>query len=329
MLRVCVIDFGKGWERHLPLVEFSYNNSYHASIKATPFEVLYGQKCQSPICRDKVGDIQLTGPEIIYETTEKIVKIRERSQAVRDQKRSYANILKRVGLVAYTLELPEELSNIHSTFHISNIKKCLSGESLIILMKELWLDDKLNFVEELVEIMDREVKQLRQSRIPIVKWEQQLVIDDSDLPLTTVLRPYNSYVRETTITPTIQNTVGIVQVEETPVRIISGPAGIFLLAKLRKQSDIHEGWDDSVLSTQEYMKKVVEEVGEDEDFKSGSWVSADYVNVNGDNVSGCLGDIKNFLKNGKLKQVVAIIKSYTPNSLGDLTVTIYGRFSPV
>ncbi|GJU64792.1 hypothetical protein Tco_1246627 [Tanacetum coccineum] len=78
-------------------------------------------------------------------------------------------ILERIGLVAYKLELPEELSNIHSTFHVSNLKKCLSDESLVIPMKELRLDDKLNFVEEPVEIMDREVKQLKQSRIPIVK----------------------------------------------------------------------------------------------------------------------------------------------------------------
>ncbi|GJS49716.1 putative reverse transcriptase domain-containing protein [Tanacetum coccineum] len=150
MLRACVIDFGKGWERHLPLVEFSYNNSYHASIKVTPFEALYGRKYQSPVCWAKVGDVQLTGPEIIQETTEKI-------------------ILKRVGPVAYKLELPEELSNVHSTCHVSNLKKCLSDEYLIIPMKELRLDDKLNFVEEPIEIMDREVKKLRQSRIPIVK----------------------------------------------------------------------------------------------------------------------------------------------------------------
>ncbi|GJY99147.1 putative reverse transcriptase domain-containing protein [Tanacetum coccineum] len=150
MLRACIIDFGKGWERHLPLVEFSYNNSYHASIKAAPFEALYGRKCRSPVCWAEVRDVQLTGPEIIHETTKKI-------------------ILKRVGPVAYKLELPEELSNVHSTFHISNLKKYLSDENLVIPMKELWLDDKLNFVEEPVEIMDREVKQLRQSRIPIVK----------------------------------------------------------------------------------------------------------------------------------------------------------------
>nr|GEW55602.1 retrovirus-related Pol polyprotein from transposon 17.6 [Tanacetum cinerariifolium] len=92
MLRACAIDFGKGWEKHLPLVEFPYNNSYHASIKAAPFEALYGQKCRSPVCWDEVGDTQLTGPEIIHETTEKIMQIRQHLQAARDQKRNYANI---------------------------------------------------------------------------------------------------------------------------------------------------------------------------------------------------------------------------------------------
>ncbi|GJY45555.1 putative reverse transcriptase domain-containing protein [Tanacetum coccineum] len=79
-------------ERHLPLVEFSYNNSYHASIKAAPFEALYGRKFRSPICWAKAGDVQLTGPEIIHETTEKIVQIRQRLQTARDRQRSYANV---------------------------------------------------------------------------------------------------------------------------------------------------------------------------------------------------------------------------------------------
>ncbi|GJV23485.1 reverse transcriptase domain-containing protein [Tanacetum coccineum] len=81
MLRACVIDFGKGWERHLPLVEFSYNNSYHANTNATPFEALYGRKYQSPICWAEVGDVQLKGLEIIHETTEKIVQIQQCFQA--------------------------------------------------------------------------------------------------------------------------------------------------------------------------------------------------------------------------------------------------------
>ncbi|GKF66627.1 hypothetical protein Tco_0193144, partial [Tanacetum coccineum] len=78
-------------------------------------------------------------------------------------------ILELIGPVAYKLELPEELRNVHNTFHVSNLKKCLFDESLVIPMKELWLDDKLNFVKEPVEIIDREVKQLKQSRITIVK----------------------------------------------------------------------------------------------------------------------------------------------------------------
>ncbi|GJU85900.1 reverse transcriptase domain-containing protein [Tanacetum coccineum] len=91
MLRACVIDFGNGWDRHLPLVEFSYNNSYHTSIKAAPFEALYGRKCRSPVCWAEVGEAQLTGPEIIHETTEKIFKIRDRMQAARDRQKSYAD----------------------------------------------------------------------------------------------------------------------------------------------------------------------------------------------------------------------------------------------
>ncbi|GJY35300.1 putative reverse transcriptase domain-containing protein [Tanacetum coccineum] len=185
MLRACVIDFGKGWDKHLPLVEFSYNNSYHASIKAAPFEALYGRKCRSPVCWAEVGDSQLTGPEIIQETTEKIIQIRQRLQAARDRQRSYANVRRKPlesswadpcylevtprSPVAYKLELPEDLSSIHNTFHVSNLKKCLSDESLIIPMKELQLDDKLNFVEEPMEIKDREIKQLKRSHIPIVK----------------------------------------------------------------------------------------------------------------------------------------------------------------
>ncbi|GJX53227.1 putative reverse transcriptase domain-containing protein [Tanacetum coccineum] len=127
MLRACVIDFGNGWDRHLPLIEFSYNNNYHTSIKATPFEALYGRKCRSPVC--------------------------------------WAEVLEKVGTVAYKLEIPQQLSRVHNTFHVSNLKKCLSDEPL----DEIHIDDKLHFVEEPVEIMDREVKRLKQTRIPIIK----------------------------------------------------------------------------------------------------------------------------------------------------------------
>ncbi|GJX16266.1 zf-CCHC domain-containing protein [Tanacetum coccineum] len=142
-------------------------------------------------------------------------------------------------------------------------------------------------------------------------WELSLDIDDFDLHLTPVLRPSSrTRVEPSPSTPNL-------------VRIIPGPSGIVQAAKLLKQRDILLGLDGAVISTQEYMKKVVEDVGEDEDFKSGAWVSAtDYVNTNGGTVTGSLGDIKNFLKNGKLDQVVAIVKSCSPNAIGDLTVTI-------
>ncbi|GJS05472.1 putative reverse transcriptase domain-containing protein [Tanacetum coccineum] len=211
MLRACVIDFGSGWDKHLPLAEFSYNNSYHVSIKSAPFEALYGRKCRSPVCWSEVGDAQLTGPEMIREMTEMIVQIKNRLLAARSRQKSYADvrrkplefevgdkvmlkvspwkgvvrfgkcgklspryigpfkILSRVDLVAYKLELPRELQGIHNTFHVSNLKKCLSGGDLIIPLDEVRIDEKLHFIEEPIEIMDREVKQLKQSRIPIVK----------------------------------------------------------------------------------------------------------------------------------------------------------------
>ncbi|GKC88876.1 putative reverse transcriptase domain-containing protein [Tanacetum coccineum] len=85
------IDFGKGWVKHLPLAKFSYNNSYHASIKAAPYEALYDRKCRSPVCWTEVGEAQLTGPELIQETTEKIILIKQRMQAAQDRQKSYAD----------------------------------------------------------------------------------------------------------------------------------------------------------------------------------------------------------------------------------------------
>ncbi|GJZ87523.1 putative reverse transcriptase domain-containing protein, partial [Tanacetum coccineum] len=91
MLRACVMDFGGSWDTHLPLIEFSYNNSYHTSIKCAPFEALYGRKCRSPVIWTEVGESQLIGPEIVQETTEKIVQIKERLKTARSRQKSYAD----------------------------------------------------------------------------------------------------------------------------------------------------------------------------------------------------------------------------------------------
>nr|GEX95277.1 hypothetical protein [Tanacetum cinerariifolium] len=158
MLRACVIDFGKGWFKHLPLVEFSYNNSYHASIKAAPFEALYGRKCHSPVCWAKVGEVQLTGPEIVQETTEKIIQIKQRIQAARDRQKSYANLKHK----------PMEFQGL-SYVPCIQLEEVLFQRTLAVPLDGLHIDDKLCFVEEPIEIMDRDVKRLKQSRILIVK----------------------------------------------------------------------------------------------------------------------------------------------------------------
>ncbi|GJR43708.1 hypothetical protein Tco_1311811 [Tanacetum coccineum] len=180
-------------------------------LRLAPFEALYGRKCRSPMCWAEVGQVQLTGPELVQETTERIIQIKQRIQTARDRQKSYADlkrkpmefqvgdkvmlkvspwkgvvrfgkrgklnpryvgpfkVLKKVRAIAYKLELPQELSRVHNTFHVSNLKKCYSDDPLVVPLEGLQVDDKLHFVEEPVEIMDREVKQLRRSRVPIVK----------------------------------------------------------------------------------------------------------------------------------------------------------------
>nr|GEV77369.1 putative reverse transcriptase domain-containing protein [Tanacetum cinerariifolium] len=195
----------------LDMIEFSYNNSYHASIKAAPFEALYDQKCHLRVCWAKVREVQLLGPEIVQETTEKIIQIKQRIQATCDRQKSYIDlkrkpmefqvgdrvvlrvspwkgvirfgkqgklntryvgpfkVLENVGSIAYKLELPQELSRVHNTFHVSNLKKCYADEPLAVPLDGLHFNDKLYFVEEPIEFIDREVKRLKQSHIPIVK----------------------------------------------------------------------------------------------------------------------------------------------------------------
>nr|GEX41922.1 putative reverse transcriptase domain-containing protein [Tanacetum cinerariifolium] len=158
-----------------------------------------------------VGEAQLTGSELIQETTKKIVLIKQRIQAAQDRQKSYADlkqnplefkvgdrvmlkvspwkgvvrfgkrgklnpryvgpfkVLTKVGKVFYMLDLPQELSGVHHTFHVSNLKKCYADEPLVMPLEGIHIDDRFQIVEEPVEIMKREIKSLKQSRIPLVK----------------------------------------------------------------------------------------------------------------------------------------------------------------
>ncbi|GKB80192.1 putative reverse transcriptase domain-containing protein [Tanacetum coccineum] len=191
MVRARVLDFGGSWDDRLPLVEFSYNNSYHFSVRCAPFEALYGRKCRSPIMWAEVGEGQLIGPKLVQETTKKISQIKDKLKAARDRQKRYADkrrkplefskgklaprfvgpfeIVEKVGPVAYRLRLPEELNGVHDTFHVSNLKKCLADPTLQVPLDKIQVDAKLNFVEEPVEILESEFKKLKRSRIAIVK----------------------------------------------------------------------------------------------------------------------------------------------------------------
>ncbi|GJX35882.1 putative reverse transcriptase domain-containing protein [Tanacetum coccineum] len=187
------------------------------NIRCAPFEALYGRKCRSPVLWAEVGEVSLIGPELVLETTDKVVLIKEKLKSARDRQKSYADkrrkplefevgdwvllrvspwkgvvrfgkkrklapryvgpfeILERVGLVAYRLRLPKELNSVHDTFHVSNLKKCLADANLHVPLDEIKVDKTLRFVEEHIDIMDREIKKLKCRKIAIgkVRWNSK------------------------------------------------------------------------------------------------------------------------------------------------------------
>ncbi|GKE94418.1 hypothetical protein Tco_1579273, partial [Tanacetum coccineum] len=147
------------------------------------FTALYGRKCSSLIIWAEVGEGHLIGPELVQETTEKISQIKDRLKAARDRQKSYTdkgrkplefsvgdNVLLKVSpWKAYRLRLLEELNGVHDTFYVSNLKKCLADPTLQVPLDKIQVDAKLKFVEEPVEVLEREFKKLKRSRIAIVK----------------------------------------------------------------------------------------------------------------------------------------------------------------
>ncbi|GJV08353.1 hypothetical protein Tco_1346009 [Tanacetum coccineum] len=179
-------DLPRGFGRH-------YRN-YHLSIRCTPFEALYGRKYRSPVLWAEIGESSLIGPELVQETTDKVVLIKEKLKATRDHQKSYADnkrkplefelapryvepfeILERIGSIAYRLRLLEELSSVHDTFHVLK-KICLADASLYVPLDEIKVDKTLHFVEELVENSDREIKRLKCSRMVVVKGIDGLLV---------------------------------------------------------------------------------------------------------------------------------------------------------
>nr|GEY20092.1 hypothetical protein [Tanacetum cinerariifolium] len=147
-------------------IEFSYNNSYHSSVRCASFEALYGRKCGALIMWAEVREGHLIGPELVQETNEKISQIKDRLKTARDRQKSYADKKRKpleliVGVYVFLKVspwkgvVPKELNGVHDTFHVSNLKMCLADPTLHIPLDDIQVDAKLNLVEELVEILER------------------------------------------------------------------------------------------------------------------------------------------------------------------------------
>ncbi|CAJ2645609.1 unnamed protein product [Trifolium pratense] len=179
LLRACVLEQNVNWDSCLPLVEFTYNNSYHSSIGMAPFEALYGRRCRTPLCWYETGEGTILGPEIVQETMEKIRMIREKMKA--SQRRALKSrkltsrfigpfeILKRVGKVAYRIALPPSLANLHDVFHVSQLRKYVSDPTHVIESDDVQVRDDLTIETVPLRIEGREVKRLRNKEFASVK----------------------------------------------------------------------------------------------------------------------------------------------------------------
>ena len=212
MLWGCVLDFPGIWDKYIPLMEFSYNNSFQSNIGMAPNEALYGRKCRTPVCWTGLNEHKVIGSDIVIDTEEKVQVIRKSLKAASDrQKKSYADlkrrdiayemgdkvflkvslwrkilrfgkkgklsprfigpyeVLERIGPVAYRLALPPELTKLHNVFHVSMLRRYRSDESHILPVQDVQVQADLSYDEEPKAILTREVKQLRNKQVPLVK----------------------------------------------------------------------------------------------------------------------------------------------------------------
>ena len=211
MLRACALKYGRSWDKSLPYAEFSYNNSYQASLKMAPFEALYGRKCRTPLFWNETGESTLFGPEIIQEAEKKVREIRENLRTAQSRQKSYADnrrrelileegdyvylkvspirglrrfkvkgklapryigpfkVLERRGEVAYQLELPLQLSDVHDVFHVSQLKKCLRMPEEQLPLETLNVQDDLTYIEQPVKILETAERITRSKTVKMCK----------------------------------------------------------------------------------------------------------------------------------------------------------------
>jgi hypothetical protein len=196
MLRACALKHGKSWDKSLPYAEFSYNNSYQASIKMAPYEALYGRRCRTPLFWSQTGESQVFRPEVLKDAEKQVQMVHESLKVAQTRSKSYADKRRRdlsfevgdfvylkvspmrvtrrfkvkeklapryvgpfkiidcKGEVAYQLELPPQLSDVHDVFHVSQLKKCLRVPEEQLPMEELDLGGDLIYSERPIKIMD-------------------------------------------------------------------------------------------------------------------------------------------------------------------------------
>ena len=211
MLRGCVLDFPRSWDRYIPLMEFAYNNSYQSDIGMAPYEALYGRRCRTPMCWTELDEHKIIGPDLVKDMEEKVQIIQQRLKAVIDRQRFYANlkrkdiqyevgdkvflkvspwkkilrfgrkgklsprfigpykILERVGPVEYRLALPLELAKLHDVFLVSMLRRYRFDTSHISPVQDIQVQEDFTFEEEPKAILNREIRQLRNKKIPLVK----------------------------------------------------------------------------------------------------------------------------------------------------------------
>ena len=211
MLWGCVLDFPGSWDRYIPLMEFSYNNSYQSSIGMAPYEALYGRQCTNPMCWTEMNEHKIIGPELVKDPEEKVQIIQQRLKAACDRQRSYENfkrkdikyevgdkvflkvspwkkilrfgrkvklsprfigpyeILERVGPLVYRLALPPELAKLHDVFHVSMLHRYRYDPLHILPVQDIQVQEDFTFDEEPKAILDREIRQLQNKQVPLVK----------------------------------------------------------------------------------------------------------------------------------------------------------------